>query len=74
MILHFTRPPLRAIELRQIGTDDRWQAVYAGDDWTGAFISTVARYADALAHFNRQDSRRGLPLVTMPGYFEEVAA
>ena len=70
----FPRPPIRAIELRQVNTGDRWQAVYSGDEWTREFVSTVASKALAIESFQRYGRGLGLPIVIMPGYFEEVAA
>ena len=74
MLLTFTRPPLRYIELRVI--DRRrglWQAVYAGDEWTPEFITTVGQrwlVEDALRYLDCH----GLPRVVMGGEFAERAA
>ncbi|ASP31251.1 hypothetical protein A3726_02885 [Erythrobacter sp. HI0037] len=70
----FPRPPIRAIELRQVNTGDRWQAIYAGDEWTREFVSTVATKAFAIETFQKYGNGLGLPIIIMPGYFEEVAA
>lgn len=75
-LAYFTRKPLRAIEVRPVdATGERWQASYAGDQWTPALRFDPPMAYDALQkELWWVKDRRGLPIVIVSAEPGEVAA
>ena len=74
-VLHFTRAPIRFIELRAIDRRrGNWQAVYAGDEWTPAFVTTIGQLWQVEDGLRYLETCHGLPLIVTDGDAVEVAA
>lgn len=75
-LIRFPNPPSRAIQVEPFNRDrTRWQASYAGDEWTGSIdFKPVLPLASLLRELKEWRGQNGLPIVILEHLDSEVAA
>lgn len=75
-IVRFPKPPVRAIRVEPFNHHrTHWQAFFDGDEWTSERIfAPCLPLREMLTLLQHCPERRGLPIVVLDPYANEVAA